>query len=289
MGTLHNTHSYIETGPNADQHYTGSYSINEGSNKVIVRRGLNQLYYSNFETGSGIVADNYNTDLQRTGSENEDIRIVAWDNYLESSYSVSGSRKLATRGAVYSIPKDKYGTHIEPGSVILSHSIYYLVDDAEGNLRTGSTSGDIVGNVIYGHGQVIVNHTNMATIFESGALGGASPSAIDAAPGQVELTWKSNVPVYTSNFNIKLSDYEYNYTLNPTAQSGSTTLEYSGSSYFRPSGILADNVTGSDFQPYITTIGLYNDSQDLLAIGKLAQPVRKPADTEMSILVKIDI
>ena len=129
----------------------------------------------------------------------------------------------------------------------------------------------------------------MATIFESGSLYGANPATIDAAPGQVELTWKSNVPVYTSNFNIKLSDYEYNYTLNPTAQSGSTTLEYSGSSYFRPSGVLADNVTGSDFQPYITTVGLYNDSQDLLAIGKLTQPVRKPADTEMSILVKIDI
>ena len=64
MGTLHNTHSYIETGPNADQHYTSSYSINKGSNKVIVRRGLNQLYYSNFKTGSGIVADNYNTDLK---------------------------------------------------------------------------------------------------------------------------------------------------------------------------------------------------------------------------------
>ena len=50
-----------------------------------------------------------------------------------------------------------------------------------------------------------------------------------------------------------------------------------------------DNITGSAFQPYITTVGLYNDANELIAVGKMAQPVPKPANTEMTIIVKIDI
>ena len=90
------------------------------------------------------------------------------------------------------------------------------------------------------------------------------------------MSWKSNQPIYTYNYNIKISDYEYNFTFNPTARSGSD-------------GQLADNVTGSYFQPYITTVGLYNDSNELIAVAKLAQPLPKSANTEMTIQVKLDI
>jgi hypothetical protein len=48
-------------------------------------------------------------------------------------------------------------------------------------------------------------------------------------------------------------------------------------------------VSGSDFAPYITTIGLYNDSGQLLAIGKLAQPIKKRNDVDMNFLIRIDL
>jgi len=48
-------------------------------------------------------------------------------------------------------------------------------------------------------------------------------------------------------------------------------------------------VSGSDFAPYVTTIGLYNDAGQLLAIGKLAQPIRKRSDVDMNFLVRIDL
>jgi hypothetical protein len=48
-------------------------------------------------------------------------------------------------------------------------------------------------------------------------------------------------------------------------------------------------VSGSDFAPYITTIGLYNDAAQLLAVGKLAQPVKKRNDVDMNFLVRIDL
>ncbi len=47
--------------------------------------------------------------------------------------------------------------------------------------------------------------------------------------------------------------------------------------------------TSSAFAPYITTVGLYNNAGQLLAIGKLAQPVRKRTDVDMNFLIRIDL
>ena len=52
---------------------------------------------------------------------------------------------------------------------------------------------------------------------------------------------------------------------------------------------LKDNVSGSSFQPYITSVGLYNDTNELIAVGKLSQPLVKPAETELTVQVKLDI
>jgi len=48
-------------------------------------------------------------------------------------------------------------------------------------------------------------------------------------------------------------------------------------------------VSSSSFSPYITTIGLYDGNGQLLAVGKLAQPIRKLTDVDMNLLVRIDL
>ena len=48
-------------------------------------------------------------------------------------------------------------------------------------------------------------------------------------------------------------------------------------------------VSSSDFAPYITTIGLYDDAGQLVAIGKLAQPIKKRNDVDMNFLIRIDL
>lgn len=251
--------------PDGDR-YTGSLSLDSGSYGVLTYRSLNQLYYTNFVSGSVL-----NTEYNKTGS---------FDNYVETSFT-SGSRDLLQSAAVYSIPRKLIGTHIEPNSLILGSTEDYLVtqddyiiedyllladnnyDDGEGNL-VNSITGNKVGNVVYSHGQIIITDEQLAAYY------------LDQNNTKQPITWKSNQPIYTYNYNIKISDYEYNFTLNPTAQTGSD-------------GQLADNVTGSYFQPYITTVGLYNDSNELIAVAKLAQPLPKSANTEMTIQVKLDI
>ena len=64
--------------------------------------------------------------------------------------------------------------------------------------------------------------------------------------------------------------------MNPSIISGSTD----GTPY--------DFVTGSYFSPYVTTVGLYDEYQNLLAIGKLSQPLPTSPTTDTTILVNID-
>jgi len=47
--------------------------------------------------------------------------------------------------------------------------------------------------------------------------------------------------------------------------------------------------SSSVFAPYITTIGLYDNFGQLLAIGKLAQPIRKRNDVDMNFLIRLDL
>ena len=44
----------------------------------------------------------------------------------------------------------------------------------------------------------------------------------------------------------------------------------------------------SSAHPYVTTIGLYNKDYQLLAVGKLAQPIQKRDDVDMNFIVRWD-
>jgi hypothetical protein len=48
-------------------------------------------------------------------------------------------------------------------------------------------------------------------------------------------------------------------------------------------------VTGSEFKPYVTDIGLYSEDNELLAHGKLAKPIRLSDDIETTFVVRFDV
>jgi hypothetical protein len=53
-------------------------------------------------------------------------------------------------------------------------------------------------------------------------------------------------------------------------------------------GIVKDFATGSNFQPYVTAIGLYNDANELLGVAKMASPIPMSSTTDMTFLIKYD-
>jgi hypothetical protein len=111
----------------------------------------------------------------------------------------------------------------------------------------------------------------------------------------IVLTWQSSQPIYTHNYHCRVRDFELNYTYNPSSISSSfntvydNNLDVYSTSSLVNTGVRSNNVTGSSFTPYITTVGLYNDANQLIAVGKLNRPVPKTQDTDMTIIVKIDI
>jgi hypothetical protein len=77
--------------------------------------------------------------------------------------------------------------------------------------------------------------------------------------------------------------------LNPSLISGSNfTNPLLSSSSLNRSGQMYDFATGSSFAPYVTTVGLYNENQELLAVAKLSQPLPTSRTTDTSILINLD-
>lgn len=178
-----------------------------------------------------------------------------------------------------------------------------LLDDGEGNLYvSGSNPRDYLGDIIYPHGMVIITDPDYALLLKQ-AWAGYDPfdesltkrSRDIAIRNNLVLSWESSQPIFTHNYHCKIRDFEYNYTYNPTATSSSlgpiydNTSELYSTSGSINKGDLNSNVTGSEFTPYFTTVGLYNDANELIAVAKTTRPVPKSANTEMTIIVKIDI
>jgi len=281
-------------------------------NQGLVYSSIQQLYYSNFLTSSaGDIAGTSSLFLGSDPSGNVlvgQIESTLYDNFLQST--LLPNRFWPTQSGaevgVISIPSKLFGDYIQPNSVKLivpyeEDSISYsllLIDDGEGNLVVDGTTVN-VGNVIYPHGMIIF--TNSASysnegygisfygVQEYGGGFGVLPSASDVINNNITLSFSSSYTIYETQYKCTIRESEFNATLNPSAQKSGSLIEISGSYFYqRADGTLADNVTGSYFSPYVTTVGLYDEAQNLLAVGKLAQPLPTSATTDTTILVNID-
>jgi|RifOxyD1_1024033.scaffolds.fasta_scaffold02486_3 hypothetical protein len=86
---------------------------------------------------------------------------------------------------------------------------------------------------------------------------------------------RSAETIASTHYFVRLRNKEYNYSNNPTFSNAST-------------GVLVQSEFKNDPKVYITTIGLYNDSNELLAVAKLSKPVRKSFDEEVLLRVRLD-
>jgi hypothetical protein len=89
-------------------------------------------------------------------------------------------------------------------------------------------------------------------------------------------SYRSTVTIHEFSVVTRLDAGDFNMSTNLTLTQDNDQTYYSF-------------VSGSDFAPYITTLGLYDDAGQLLAIGKLAQPIRKRNDVDMNFLIRLDL
>lgn len=92
---------------------------------------------------------------------------------------------------------------------------------------------------------------------------------------------------YTASYQSTITSYEMSTLCRIDAGDFNVTNNYSAHNDENTQYL--NYLTGSNFSPYITTIGLYNSNGELLAVGKLGQPIKKRNDVDMNFLVRMDL
>jgi len=97
----------------------------------------------------------------------------------------------------------------------------------------------------------------------------------DGTPTELEFRARSAETISSTHYFVRLRNKDYNYSNNPTFRNPEdNTLRWTE---FR-----------TDPKVYITTVGLYNDTNELLAVAKLSKPVRKSYSEEVLLRVRLD-
>jgi len=141
------------------------------------------------------------------------------------------------------------------------YNIALKTSDLQYLQNTNGIGDQYVGNVFYKHGMIVITDP-MA-------------NEIDV----ITASCRGTQTIYETEISCTIGGGEFNHSSTTTLQ------EYepiSDEFVFRPF------VSSSDFKPYITTIGLYNDYGDLLVVGKLGQPIRTPDNTDTTFIIRYD-
>ena len=169
---------------------------------------------------------------------------------------------------------------------------------ASGSLNLGSQSDATINSTTSSNGQgfglfypdqglMILNPQAIGVTVGNVPFGGLSGS-IDTATEQrnhiklyqsivkgAAFEARRTENVSTSHYFVRATNREFNFSNNPTFVSGSD-------------GSFSEPSFQNDPRTFITTIGLYNDANELLAVAKTSQPIAKSYDKEVLIAVKLD-
>tara|TARA_A200000159_G_scaffold86372_1_gene79865 strand:+ start:369 stop:1424 length:1056 start_codon:yes stop_codon:yes gene_type:complete len=189
---------------------------------------------------------------------------VHGDNDVISLIDNSGdTQQAATQiGRVYSLVSGsildgvnnttEYGSvYPEQGVIILNGDKLDLSQLNFGTVKTSNTNGD-----------------NAFRLFTS--ISGAA--AINANHG---FAARNEERVQSTFYFVRAKNGEYNFSNNPSYTTGSN-------------GSFAQPTFANNPKSYITTVGLYNSSQELLAVAKLSKPILKSFSNEVLVKVKLD-
>ena len=232
------------------------------------------------------------------------------------------TRQLHNTATVISVPQRLYGERVRPYSVRITDdstaSTIILQDDGYGNLYdiafsssyaqrapTANGSGSVVGNMFYSDGFAVI--TNTGSYKEVGRNSGSDGFTIK---------FDSTQTIYEREYVCRVDENEFQHSTNKSLKKGGSgsvaisgfqptlhartpkdTFEYGligyATSSWKTTGYeigteLIGQASHSDFNTYVSTIGLYNDENELLAIGKTAKPIKNEKELALAFVVRFD-
>lgn len=184
------------------------------------------------------------------------------------------------------IKKGSYSLTINSGSSQITLADHGAQNDYRVNSPTGeygilytsslASEGTGVGLIYYQAGIAVI--TASAEIFES-ASNYAATFNITGTANDTRRVWENNELNNTTELNstiyfCRANNNEFNYSSNQT--------------YLQDSKIITKNVSSDPSVAYITTVGLYSADNELLAVAKLSEPLKKDQTNELTLRVRLD-
>tara|TARA_Y100000389_G_scaffold54838_1_gene50707 strand:- start:1311 stop:2516 length:1206 start_codon:yes stop_codon:yes gene_type:complete len=275
---------------------SGSVSLSNSDDALLASKATYAQYKSvlleptdtkfSFENGSGVANDS------------NDIYAINLNRARYREKMDAGNWKLTVSGSngVFHFIDDsgkKFGDTLgKAGRVfkVVSGSLN-LGTENEATIKTTVASNDEGYGLFYpDRGIIVLNPTAIAdTIGDVSPWGGALESAsgslsvsaeqqnhkllVQAIENGGDFEARRTENVSTQHFFVRATNREFNYSNNPT--------------YVNASGTFVESSFETDPKTFITTVGLYNDSNELIAVAKTSQPIEKSFDREVLIKVKL--
>lgn len=157
------------------------------------------------------------------------------------------------------------------------------------NHYSSNDGSPYIGNIFYSSGIVVLTQPGVEEfVFAKNGIGEMiigenfiiDPESAEAQAfmGINNLKFQGSHLIYEHEYQCTIDEHEFTDTLNPSARRIRSNQ----------SPDVADFATGSLFKPYITTVGLYNEHNELLVVGKLGQPIRTSDETDTTLIVRWD-
>jgi len=169
-----------------------------------------------------------------------------------------------------------------------SGPVYNIVSGSITNGIYNATNPDYYGLVYPEMGVIVLNaekldtELSFNTVTGSNVAGDNSWKLYTAISGAMTISTidhafqaRNEETVTSTHYFVRVKNGEYNFSNNPSFVTGSV-------------GEFAQPTFIGDPKVYITTVGMYNDRQELLAVAKLSQPIQKSFSNEALIKVKLD-
>jgi len=141
-----------------------------------------------------------------------------------------------------------------------------LGSDEISTLHIHPSGKNFVGNVFYSQG--LVTMTSREQKYKNAFRDQENCS----------IRYKGDVTIYEHEVTCTINKGEFSHTMNRSAR---RNLDSN-------SEFVLSALTGSSFAPYVTTVGLYDDEYNLIAVGKLSEPLQNDPDVEITVVVRWD-
>tara|TARA_R110002074_G_scaffold76325_2_gene173747 strand:+ start:1648 stop:2718 length:1071 start_codon:yes stop_codon:yes gene_type:complete len=235
------------------------------------------------------------TDLNLDGSNPmNDMFMVCLSSLLTKDEIKKGSVSIAVGNGAFATPFSKVRTFQDVNATATGAGTK-TTDGGQYGLLIDTTNEITGGIVWYQGGQIWLS----SSCFMSGAIDGNGTTAFYATSSGGSWSVQDQLVSGTISgsgdaFRHRLQNLSFNNTTAINSQIyfcrvGHSDFNYSTNPTYLDKGkIRVKNVASDNPVTYVTTVGLYNASNELVAVAKLSEPLKKTPENEITIRVRLD-